>query len=134
MEESGDWTKVGTDDGFMGYVPAKKLKDKETKKTDFKSDADTYTHVLMDKKISLGWNAITNLTANGNLETIIEHTKGLNVISPTWYSLSDNKGNLRSYASATYVEKAHSKGLKVWALLMILELRTRQARNTRRKC
>ena len=61
MEESGDWTKVGTDDGFMGYVPAKKLKDKETKKTDFKSDADTYTHVLMDKKISLGWNAITNL-------------------------------------------------------------------------
>ena len=32
MEESGDWTKVGTDDGFMGYVPAKKLKDKETKK------------------------------------------------------------------------------------------------------
>ena len=102
LEESGDWTKVGTDDGFMGYVPAKKLKDKETKKTDFKSDADTYTHVLMDKKISLGWNAITNLTANGNLETIIEHTKGLNVISPTWYSLSDNKGNLRSYASATY--------------------------------
>ena len=59
LEESGDWTKVGTDDGFMGYVPAKKLKDKETKKTDFKSDADTYTHVLMDKKISLGWNAIT---------------------------------------------------------------------------
>ena len=117
LEESGDWTKVGTDDGFMGYVPAKKLKDKETKKTDFKSDTDTYTHVLMDKKISLGWNAITNLTANGNLETIIEHTKGLNVISPTWYSLSDNKGNLRSYASATYVEKAHSKGLKVWALV-----------------
>lgn len=117
LEESGDWTKVGTDDGFMGYVPAKKLKDKETKKTEFKSDADTYTHVLMNKKISLGWNAITNLTANGNLETIIEHTKGLNVISPTWYSLSDNKGNLRSYASATYVEKAHSKGLKVWALV-----------------
>ena len=24
LEESGDWTKVGTDDGFMGYVPAKK--------------------------------------------------------------------------------------------------------------
>ena len=115
-------------------MPAKKLKDKETKKTDFKSDADTYTHVLMDKKISLGWNAITNLTANGNLETIIEHTKGLNVISPTWYSLSDNKGNLRSYASATYVEKAHSKGLKYGLWLMILELRTRQARNTRRKC
>lgn len=23
LEESGDWTKVGTDDGFMGYVPAK---------------------------------------------------------------------------------------------------------------
>ena len=81
----------------MGYVPAKKLKDKETKKTEFKSDADTYTHILMKKKISLGWNAITNLTANGNLETIIEHTKGLNVISPTWYSMSDNKDNLRSY-------------------------------------
>ncbi len=117
LEVSGDWTKVATDDGYIGYVPSKKLKDSETVKVEYKSDKDTYTHVLLDEKVSLGWNSISNLSANSGLADIVKNTKGLNVISPTWYSLSDNKGNLSSLASETYVEQAHGMGLDVWALV-----------------
>ena len=41
----------------------------------------------------------------------------MNVISPTWFSLTDNNGNYRSLASKDYVAKAHAKGLQVWALI-----------------
>ena len=41
----------------------------------------------------------------------------MNVISPTWFSLSDNEGNYTSYASKDYVIKAHEMGLQVWGLV-----------------
>ena len=42
---------------------------------------------------------------------------GVNVISPTWFSVSDNDGNVSSLASGEYVMQAHEKGLKVWGLV-----------------
>ena len=42
---------------------------------------------------------------------------GVNVISPTWFSVTDNSGNISSLASGEYVMQAHEKGLKVWGLV-----------------
>ena len=42
---------------------------------------------------------------------------GVNVISPTWFSISDNAGNISNYAVESYVTKAHAKGLEVWGLV-----------------
>ena len=42
---------------------------------------------------------------------------GVNVISPTWYSLYDNEGILDGIASPEYVRQAHAMGLEVWALI-----------------
>jgi spore germination protein YaaH len=42
---------------------------------------------------------------------------GINVISPTWFALADNDGNVESLGSKTYVEEAHRKGLQVWGLV-----------------
>ena len=39
---------------------------------------------------------------------------GVNVISPTWFYLTDTSGNIASIASADYVSQAHEKGLQVW--------------------
>jgi len=41
----------------------------------------------------------------------------MNVIAPTWFSLNDNEGGFRSFASADYVARAHSFGLQVWGVL-----------------
>ena len=48
---------------------------------------------------------------------LIANTKGVNVIAPTWFMLTDSQGNYHSYADKNYVDKAHSMGLQVWAVL-----------------
>ena len=60
---------------------------------------------------------MTNPEGNASFDSLIANTKGVNVISPTWFELTDNEGNFRSLAQEDYVKKAHDKGLKVWALI-----------------
>lgn len=116
IEKGKNWNKVKTDSGYIGYIPVKELTDEKKQKVEFKNDDDNYTHVTMDKKVSLAWNQIYNQKANDNLEGLIKNAKGVNVISPTWFSLTDKKGNLSTLADLNYVEKAHKKGMQVWAL------------------
>lgn len=117
IETGKNWYKVSTEDGFIGYIPVKRLKDKKTEKAEYKSDKKEYTHVTLNKKVCLVWNQIYNQSANNNYDTLMEHTSGVNVISPTWFSLTDKKGNLSTLADLNYVEKAHKKGIQVWALV-----------------
>lgn len=42
---------------------------------------------------------------------------GLGVILPTWYNLTDAQGGMANRASAAYVEEAHRRGVRVWALV-----------------
>ena len=55
--------------------------------------------------------------ANATLDDVVRDTQGMNVISPTWFALTDNEGGIRSIASQNYVSRAHSLGLEVWALV-----------------
>ena len=76
-----------------------------------------YTSISMDEKVVLGWHQVTTSAANSGMDKVVANTSGLNVISPTWFKLSDNKGNYTSIASKDYVDAAHKKGLKVWPLI-----------------
>ena len=114
--ESG-WYKVITEDGYMGYVQAKKIKRKKTSERVSSYIEPVYTSLSMEEPIVLAWHQVTNMSANKNIETLLENAKGVNVISPTWFSLSDDEGNISSYASSDYVKKLHDKGIKVWALV-----------------
>lgn len=113
-EETG-FCKVMEKSGVVGYVKAKYLGDTYTEqlKTDFAEEE--YTHILK-KKVNLVWHQVTNQTANEGLLTLLSATKGVNVVSPTWFGTSDNMGNIDSIASDTYVAQAHQNGVEVWAL------------------
>ncbi len=115
-EESG-WYKVVTEDGYMGYVQAKKLKRKKTSERVSSYIEPVYTSISMEGKVVLAWHQVTNMSANKNIDTLLQNAKGVNVISPTWFSLSDDEGNISSYASSDYVTKLHDKGIQVWALV-----------------
>lgn len=117
IETGKNWNKVSTDDGYIGYIPVKKLDDAEKKSAEYQSDEKEYTHVSLNKQVSLVWNQIYNQTANDNFDELMANVSGVNVISPTWFSLTDKKGNLSSLADLDYVEKAHNKGIQVWALV-----------------
>ena len=114
-----DWTKVATTDGFIGYIKNSKLGEKEmvTTVSTLEYTEPEYTSIQLDEKVRLGFHAVYNQTANGNLLQVLETAYNINVISPTWFALNDNVGNFTSIASNSYVQTAHSKGIQVWALV-----------------
>lgn len=112
FEMVGDWSKIRTIDGVIGYVQNRYLK-----------TSMIYQDVILDIR----------RTIPGEIETIIfaweafySETKGdaslvesdnLNVLSPTWFKVIDQVGNMDSFASVPYVEKAHELGYQVWPLV-----------------
>lgn len=111
------WDEIKTKDGFIGYVERRRLgeRTKEVPKSNYKEPV--YKNSTMDEPVCLAWHQVTRAEGNASFDNLIANTKGVNVISPTWYELTDNEGNFRSLADAGYVKKAHEKGLKVWALI-----------------
>lgn len=117
LETDEKWVKVATPDGHVGYVKNRKLKNlrSETMESDFKEPV--YQNISLDEKILLAFHQVTIPEANGKQEELLEPSEGVNVIVPTWFTLSSNDGDYESLASRSYVDKAHEKGLQVWAML-----------------
>ena len=111
------WSQVVSSDGNIGYVENKRLAAAESQKFFGNFTAPVYKNTSMSGKIVLGWHQVTSQDGNNTFDSVVAKTKGMNVISPTWFSLTDNNGNYKSLASKDYVTKAHAKGLQVWALI-----------------
>ena len=112
------WLKVFTKDGYIGFIEKKYVSSDYKEEARYSSfEKPNYTNIVLEKPIVLSWHQITNMEANSGLSKTLENTSGLTVISPTWFSLSDNEGNYTSLADAGYVKEAHSKGLQVWVLI-----------------
>lgn len=121
--DSGDkWDKIATEDGVIGYIKSKALSEsKKTKLTNPDYEEETFTHIKKDKDICLAWNQVTSQSANSKVPQVISSTKGINVMSPTWFYLNDNNGNLADIASKDYVSYCHSQGIEVWGLFSNFE-------------
>ena len=117
LEDENDWMKVGTEDGFIGYVRTNLLKDISTETISREFDEPVYTNISKDYTINMAWHNISNSDANGYILETIAGTKGLTTIAPTWFSLADTEGNVSSLADADYVNYAHQSDLEVWAVL-----------------
>ncbi|OYP21338.1 glycosyl hydrolase family 18, partial [Lachnotalea glycerini] len=110
IEQGEVWSKVRSADAYIGYIKNKNLIN-IVQQTETKSfEEPVYTSISKDYDINLVWHQITEKTANDKLLTLLADTKGVNTISPTWFSLSDNDGNITSLADSTYVQHAHQLG------------------------
>ncbi|MCD8014064.1 MAG: glycosyl hydrolase family 18 protein [Lachnospiraceae bacterium] len=116
LEQLENWSQVVTADGYIGYIKNKYLTNIEETVRDTYYQAD-YSSIRLESKVNLVFHQINYAAMNDNLSEDIADVTGANVISPTWYYLSDNSGSVLSYASASYVEEAHNAGLQVWALV-----------------
>lgn len=119
LEKMENWTKVKTSDAFIGYVPSRVLKNEETFVPNVEPNyvEPEYTSLTRDYKINLGWHQVMSAAANDTLGSAVMANSGLNVISPTWFSLKSTNGDIRSIATQDYVDKAHNMGMEVWALI-----------------
>ncbi len=112
-----EYVKVMTTDGIEGYVPEDSFSGKEERAMTTDYVEPQYEHQSIGKTVSMGWHQVTNEASNNYLTDTLAATKGVNVVSPTWFSLSNNKGEFTSLASTSYVQAAHSRGVQVWALV-----------------
>ena len=117
LEQLENWSRVRTEDGQVGYLPNRRLKETEAKTLVSTFQEPEYTSISMDEPVMLVWHQVTNLSANQAMQTLISATKGVNVIAPTWFMLTDNSGNYESLADKNYVDQAHAMGMQVWAVL-----------------
>ncbi len=133
LEEMENWSKVKTGDAFIGYVENKRLEkgggssleiEAQPQEGDASANAGgqsflnpEFTSISKPYKINLAWHAVAGTAGNDTLVSVLEKTEGVNVISPTWFALTNNAGDFSSFASKAYVEKAHSMGLEVWGLI-----------------
>lgn len=117
MEELEDWTQVATFDGYIGYIEKKKISAPQETNMDRAFAPETYSYLTMDKPVNMVWHQVMSAEANAGLLESIQNMTGVNVISPTWFSVADNSGNITNIATADYVAQAHERGLQVWGLV-----------------
>ena len=125
LEEMENWSKVKTEDAIIGYVENKRLEagnnaGMEAQPQEPETSAFTnpeFTSISRPYKINLAWHAVAGTAGNDTLFAVLENTKGVNVISPTWFALTNNEGDFSSFASKDYVENAHNMGVEVWGLI-----------------
>ena len=117
LEQLDNWSRVRTEDGQVGYLQNSRLKATEQRTLVSTFAEPEYTSISMDEPVVMVWHQVTNRSANQAMETLISNTKGVNVIAPTWFMLTDNEGDYTSLADQNYVTRAHAMGLQVWAVL-----------------
>ena len=113
----GGFSKVMTIDGVIGYVKNKFVEESNYETIASSYRAPEYTHISKTGSINMVWHQVTNRKANANLINLYESTKGVTVISPTWFKVESDEGTISSLADETYMERAHSRELEVWALI-----------------
>lgn len=137
LEEMENWSRVMTADGIDGYVEKKNLEKPQTTELSYTGEyKEDYSSLTREHKINLAWHQVTSEAANAALGETIQNMAGVNVISPTWFSVTANEGTISSLASADYVNEAHSRGMEVWGLIDnfnpdVSTLETLSSRNSR---
>ena len=117
QEELDNWSRVATADGYSGYIKKEVLSDPKDDNEEHASTAPEYTNISKDYKINLAFHQVTSMDGNATLAQMVADAQGVNTISPTWFSVTDNNGTISSLASADYVNQAHAMGMEVWGLI-----------------
>ena len=119
LEKLENWSKVKTQDAYIGYVENKfltgEMQAERLCNTGFQEFV--YNNVKKDGKINLVFHQVFEEVGGDYLASALAPAKGVNVVAPTWLRLTSNSGDIASLANASYVAKAHELGIEVWALV-----------------
>ena len=116
LENLDNWCKVMTADGYTGYIQTEDISEPEAIEART-AKKDSYERITRDHKINLVWHQSTSSESNDAMAEMTAEMTGVNVISPTWFSVTDETGTISSLASADYVKLAHEAGREVWGLI-----------------
>ena len=113
FEEYEKWYKVRAVDGTIGFIEKKFVAVRITLAAEPSQGNAAAMWKPEDGKINMAWDYAYNVKINLENKARIE---GLDVISPTWFQVVGEDGEIENRADGKYVEWAHDNGYKVWAL------------------
>ncbi|MCR5507165.1 MAG: SH3 domain-containing protein [Lachnospiraceae bacterium] len=119
LQKGDEWSKVTTDDFLVGYIENKFLDNAgagEELKTGGSVIPLNIPQTSLGEPVVLAWHNVTNNSGADDIASILNSSPGINVISPTWFTVTDDDANIDSIGSKDYVDICHSAGVKVWAL------------------
>ncbi|MFK4303587.1 MULTISPECIES: glycosyl hydrolase family 18 protein [unclassified Paenibacillus] len=113
--KQADWYFVQLDNGYAGYVQAANISEGEELAVAPAKDTPSISEKHWEgRPVNLAWEAVYNRKPDPSK---FDPMPGVNVVSPTWFSVIDNEGTVQSKADPAYVSWAHRKGMEVWGLL-----------------
>ncbi|NHW39076.1 SH3 domain-containing protein [Paenibacillus aceris] len=114
LGEEDDWYRVQQQTGQIGYVRKSDITMDHEETIPVQEQTSTYVPWQPPAgKLNLTWEHV--ITKNPDT-TKLGDMPGLQVVSPTWFSLADGEGRLKNLADAAYVKWAQTRNLQVWAL------------------
>ena len=116
IEQMEEWSKVKTNDGIIGFVENKRLSNIMPEQPIPVNSyvPPVYSDLCRDYKINMGWMVVASASGNDTFAEVYNSNSGMNVISPTWFGLTDSDGNYESFATKTLVDKVHNMGMEIW--------------------
>ncbi|WP_342444785.1 glycosyl hydrolase family 18 protein [Paenibacillus sp. FSL L8-0638] len=113
--QQGDWCFVQLDNGYAGYIKSDHIAEgEELVIPSVKDDLSISEKHWEGRPVNLAWEAVYNRKPDPSK---FDPMPGVNVVSPTWFSVVDHEGTVESKADPAYVSWAHRKGMEVWGLL-----------------
>ena len=97
-----------------GYLDKKYVQKGKTETIQINNDLNEVVAPKIDGPIQLTWEAV--YTENPNLAAI-PVMPGVNVVSPTWFELTDTNGTIRNLGSLDYVNWAKTAWISSMGLV-----------------
>lgn len=112
------WSYVRTEKGILGYIKNSRLYDEYTiKGKEINKEVDNQAEVKkIDGNISLLWRQVFNKSSNPKSKDL-KKIDGLDIISPTWFKIINEKGDLLNKADINYANWIKENGYQNWALV-----------------
>ncbi len=122
LRDTGKWSFVISENGVMGYIKNHSFSSEDGNIVyEANIPEREYKHISVGNDINLIWHQVTAQAANGDIANVLASSGNIDVISPTWFYLNDNKGGIASIASTNYVSTCHANNVQVWGLISNLE-------------
>ena len=112
------WSKVKTKSGYIGYVRNTRLNNETSIIPESSYVEEKRDQITIPGKVVLGWHQVLSTYPSNKITDLVKNAKDdMNVIAPTWFTIKNNNGEIRSIANIQYTSVCHQKGMQVWGVV-----------------
>ncbi|MEK3911188.1 glycosyl hydrolase family 18 protein [Paenibacillus sp. FSL H7-0331] len=113
-DDNPEWYRIQLSSGYMGYVSKDHLKPDRKETLPKQVPPPSFVPAKpITGPINMTWEQVFNKNPD---TTKFTPMPGLDVVSPTWFSLEDGQGTIKNIGDPAYIKWAHANNIQVWGL------------------